>query len=93
MDQRLYGSGSVAECFLNQTTCIPGVAHLPTAPRDAESLRAARASSRDAQVKRIQSQRKPETFYPGQSVLVQNNLTKLWNIKARVLLMRLHQGI
>ena len=55
MDQRLDGSGSAAECFLNQTTRIAGVAHLPTAPRDAESLRAARASSRDAQVKRTQS--------------------------------------
>ena len=93
MDQRLDSSGSAAECFLNRTTRIPGVAHLPTAPRDSESLRAARASSRDAQVKRTQSQRKPETFYPGQSVLVQNNLTKLWNIKARVLSRRLHQGI
>ena len=65
MDQRLDGSGSAAECFLNQTTRVPGVAHLPTAPRDAELLRAARASSRNTQVKSTQSQRKPETFYRG----------------------------
>ena len=51
-DQRLDGSGSAAECFLNRTTRVPGVAHLPTAPRDAELLRAARAASRDTQVKR-----------------------------------------
>ena len=70
MDQHLDGSSSTAKCFFNQTTRIPGVAHLPTAPRDSESLRAARASSRDAQVKRTQSQRKPEKFYPGQSVLI-----------------------
>merc|ERR1711867_361816 len=35
----------------------------------------------------------PETFVPSQSVLVQNNLTKLWNIKAKVLSRRSHQGI
>ena len=93
MDQRQDGSGSAAECFLNRTVRIPGVAHLPTAPRDSESLRAARAASRDAQVQRTQSQRRPEVFTPGQSVLVQNNLTKLWNIKAKVLSRRSHQGI
>ena len=85
MDQRQDGSGSAVECFLNRTVRIPGVAHLPTAPRDSESLRAARAASRDAQVQRTQSQTRPEVFTPGQSVLVQNNLTKLWNIKAKVL--------
>ena len=78
---------------MNRTVRIPGVAHLPTNPRDSESLRAARAASRDTQVQRTQSQRRPEVFTPGQSVLVQNNLTKLWNIKARVLSRRLHQGI
>ena len=59
MDQRLDGSGSAAECFLNRTMPNPVVAHLPTAPRDSESLRAARASSCDAQVQYTQSQRKP----------------------------------
>ena len=33
-DQRLDGSGSAAECFLQWTTRVPGLAHLPTAPRD-----------------------------------------------------------
>ena len=92
-DQRLDGSGSAAEGFLQRTTRVPGLAHLPTAPRDVELLRAARASSRDSQVKCTQSQRKPEVFHRGQHVLVQNNLTKLWNIKARVLARRSHQGI
>merc|ERR1711867_405151 len=35
----------------------------------------------------------PETFVPSQSVLVQNNLTKLWNIKAKVLSRGSHQGV
>merc|ERR1712121_576843 len=93
MDQRQDGSGSAAECFLNRSVRISGAAHLPTVPRDSESLRAARASSHDVQVKRTQSQRKPETFVAGQSVLVQNNLTKIWNIKAKVLSRHSHQGI
>ena len=72
---------------------MPGLAHLPTQPRDNEQLRAARASSRDRQVQSTQSQRKPEVFVQGQPVLVQNNLSKLWNIRAKVLSRRSHQGI
>ena len=29
-DQCVDGSGSAAECFLQWTTCVPGLAHLPT---------------------------------------------------------------
>ena len=72
MDQRQDGSGSAAECFLNRSVRISGAAHLPTVPRDSESLRAARASSRDTQVERTQSQPRPEVFTPSQNVLVQN---------------------
>merc|ERR1711867_360067 len=64
-----------------------------TQPRDNEQLRAARASSRDRQVQATQSQQKPEVFVRGQPVLVQNNLSKLWNIRAKVLSRRSHQGI
>ena len=84
-DQRVDGSGSPAELFLQRTTRVPGLAHLPTHPRDTEQLRAACASSRDRQVKYTQSQRRPEVFARGQHVLVQNNVSKLWNIKAKVL--------
>ena len=55
-DQRVDGSGSAAKCFLQRTTRIPGLAHLPTQPRDVDRLRAARASSRQKQVQRTQSQ-------------------------------------
>ena len=92
-DQRIDGSGSPAELFLQHTTLVPGLAHLPTHPRDTEQLRAARASSRDRQVKSTQSQRRPEVFARGQPVLVQNNVSKLWNIKAKVLSRWSHQGI
>merc|ERR1711895_181681 len=77
-DQRVNGSGSPAECFLQCTTRVPGLAHLPTQPRDTEKLRADRASSRDRQVKNTQSQRRPEVFVRGQPVLVQNNLSTVW---------------
>ena len=92
-DQRVDGSGSAAEIFLQRTCRVPGLAHLPAHPRDIEQLRSARASSRDRQVQATQSQRKPEVFTRGQRVLVQNNLSKLWNIKAKVLSRRSHQGI
>ena len=92
-DQRVDGSGSAAEIFLQRTTRVPGLAHLPTQPRDVDQLRAARASSRERQVQATQTQRKPEVFVRGQPVLVQNNLSKLWNIKAKVLSRRSHQGI
>ena len=45
-DQRVDGSGSAADLFLQGTTHVPGLAHLPSQPRDVEKLRAARASSR-----------------------------------------------
>ena len=44
-DQRGDGSGSAAECFLQRTTRVPGLAHLPTQPRDGEKLRTFHASS------------------------------------------------
>ena len=72
---------------------MPGLAHLPTQPRDVDKLRAACASSRDKQVQRTQKQRKPEVFQQGQQVLVQNNISKFWNICARILARRSHQGI
>merc|ERR1712041_29938 len=91
-DQCVDGSGSAAESFLQCTTPVPGLAHLPTHPRDTEQLWAARASSRDRQVKYTRSQRRPEVFARGQHVLVQNNVSKLWNIKAKVLALHYHQG-
>ena len=45
------------------------------------------------QVQRTQSQHKPEIFVHNQRVMVQNNISKLWNIKARVISHRSHQGI
>ena len=54
-NQRVDGSGSLAKLFLQHTTRVPGLAHLPTHPRETEQLRAARASSRDRQVKSTQS--------------------------------------
>merc|ERR1712237_351 len=92
-DQHVDGSGSAAEIFLQCTCRVPGLAHLPAHPRDIEQLRSARASSRDRQVQATQSQRKPEVFARGQPVLVQNNFSKLWNIKAKFLSRRSHQGI
>ena len=56
-DQHVDGSGSAAECFLQRTTRVPGLAHLPTQPRDVDKLRAAHASSRNKQVERTQKQR------------------------------------
>ena len=73
-DQRVDGSGSPVECFLKHKTRVPGLAHLPTQPRDTEKLRVARASSRDKQVQNTQSQCRPEVFAQGQQVLVQNNV-------------------
>ena len=78
-------SSEGSEIFLQRTTRVPGLDHLPTQPRDTEQLRVARASSRDCQVRSTQSQRRPEVFARGQPVLVQNNVSKLWNIKAKVL--------
>ena len=92
-DQRVDGSGSATELFLQWTTRVPGLAHHPTKPGDVDKLRAAHASSRNKQVKRTQKQRKPEVFVRGQQVLIQNNISKLWNIRARVLSWRSHQGI
>ena len=55
-NQRVDGSGSAAECFLQWTTFVLGLAHLPTQPRDVDKLRVARASSRNKQVERTQKQ-------------------------------------
>ena len=51
-NQRVDGSGSAAECFLQQTTHVPGLDHLPTQPRDVDRLKAARASSQQKQEQR-----------------------------------------
>ena len=89
-NKRTDGSGSTAELFLQWTVCVPGLAHLPSQPRDIDDLRAACSASREKQVNRTKSQYKPEVFVRNQRVVIQNSLTKLWNIKARVISRRSH---
>merc|ERR1712240_92350 len=53
----------------------------------------ARARSRDRQVELTKSQRKPDVFSIGQRVVIQNNVSKLWNIKGIIVSRREHQGL
>merc|ERR1712120_138492 len=52
----------------------------------------ARVRSREKQVELTKSQRKPDVFNLGQRVMVQNNVSKLWNIKGTIVSRREHQG-
>merc|ERR1711873_355171 len=52
----------------------------------------ARVRSREKQVELTKSQRKPDVFNIGQRVMVQNNVSKLWNIKGTIVSRREHQG-
>ena len=76
-DQRTDGSGSAAELFLQRTLRVPGLAHIPTHLVNTDKEKEARVQSREKQVQRTQSQRRPDVFEPGQKVLIQNNVSKL----------------
>ena len=47
-DQRTDGSGSAAEIFLQRSVRVPGLAAIPQPPRDVDSMKAARGSSRQS---------------------------------------------
>ena len=64
-DQRTDGSGSPAELFLQRTLRVPGLAHIPTHLQSTDSLKAAKALSRDKQVSATAKQRKPDSFHKG----------------------------
>ena len=89
-DQRTDGSGSTAELFLQRTLRVPGLAHIPSHLWGIDDLKAACSALREKQVSRTQNQCKPEVFVRNQRVVIQNNITNLWNIKARIINRRTH---
>ena len=91
-DQRTDGSGSAAELFLQRTLRVPGLAHIPSHVVNTDKEKEARVKSREKQVELTKSQRKPDVFNVGQRVMVQNNTSKLWNIKGTIVSRREHQG-
>ena len=91
-DQRLDGSGSAAELFLQRTLRVPGLAHIPSHTVNTDQEKEARVKSRDRQVELTKSQRKPDVFSIGQRIVIQNNVSKLWNIKGIIVSRREHQG-
>ena len=52
----------------------------------------ARVKSREKQVELTKSQRRPDVFSIKQKVVIQNNVSKLWNIKGTIVSRREHQG-
>ena len=92
-DQRTDGSGSPAELFLQRTLRVPGLTHIPTHLRGSNDLNAACKVSQDKQVAQTAHQRRPELFSRGQRAVLQNNLTKLWNIHGKIVSRRTHQGL
>ena len=91
-DQRLDGSGSAAELFLQRTLRVPGLAHIPSHTVNTDQEKEARVKSRDKQVELTKSQRRPDVFSIRQRVVIQNNVSKLWNIKGVIVSRREHQG-
>merc|ERR1711895_390301 len=91
-DQRTDFSGSAAELFLQRTLRVPGLAHIPSHTVNTDKEKEARVRSREKQVELTKSQRKPDVFNIGQRVMVQNNVSKLWNIKGTIVSRREHQG-
>ena len=91
-DQRTDGSGSAAELFLQRTLRVPGLAHIPSHTVNTDKEKEARVRSREKQVQLTKSQRRPDVFNIGQRVMVQNNVSKLWNIKGTIVSRREHQG-
>ena len=78
------GSGSAAELFLQRTLRVPGLAHIPTHLINADKEKASRAQSREKQVAQTNKQRRPDLYENGQKVVLQNNVSKLWNIRVIV---------
>ena len=64
-DQRTDGSGSAAELFLQRTLRVPGLAHIPTHLINTDKEKESRVQSREKQVARTKSQRRPDVFEPG----------------------------
>ena len=91
-DQCADGSGSPAELFLQRTLRVLGLAIIPTHLWGTNDLKAARSASRDKQVAQTARQQKLEVFSKGQWVVLQNNITKLWNILSKIVSRRTYQG-
>ena len=91
-DQRTDGSGSAAELFLQRTLRVPGLAHIPSHVVNTDKEKEARVHSREKQVEMTQSQRRPDVFQIKQRVVIQNNVSKLWNIKGVIISKREHQA-
>ena len=53
-DQRVDGSGSLAEFFLQRNLRVPSLVHIPTHLHNTESEKIARSVSREKQVERTQ---------------------------------------
>ena len=92
-DQRTDGSGSAAELFLQRTLRVPGLAHIPTHLENTDKEKEARILAREKQVQRKQNQRRPDVFQINQKVVIQNNVSKLWIIKGKVIARCEHQGL
>ena len=84
-DQRTDGSGSAAELFLQRTLRVPGLAHIPSHTVNTDKEKEARVRSREKQVQLTKSQRRPDVFKIKQKVVIQNNVSKLWNIKGIII--------
>ena len=64
-DQRTDGSGSAAELLLQRTLRVASLAHIPTHLVNTDKEKEARVQSREKQVQRTQSKRRPDLFEPG----------------------------
>ena len=82
-DQRTDGSGSAAELFLQRTLRVPGLAHIPSHVVNTDKEKEARVKSREKQVESTKSQRRQDVFSIKQKVVIQNNVSKLWNIRGQ----------
>ena len=79
--------------FLQRTLRVPGLAHIPTHLIIADKEKASRAQSREKQVAKTNNQRRPDLYENGQKVVLQNNVSKLWNIRGTIVSRRTHQGL
>ena len=69
------------------------MAHIPTHIVNTDKEKEARVHSREKQVEMTQRQRRPDVFQIKQKVVIQNNVSKLWNIRGIKISRREHQGL
>ena len=89
-NQRTDSSRSAAKLFLQRTLRVLSLASIPHPLQEVDSMKVAKGISRKKQVSATSSQRKADVFVCGQRVVLQNNISGLWNIYSMIVSRRTH---